>query len=155
MEGPGSVNNCEGVVSEAGAQVGFTEASDENAALRLCYQFGSDNYKLYKDFILYVAAVSSINVLEGDSAVAVVNVQNASFFMELGLANQPSTTKLNSSAKQMFKSQKTVKVLYPHCCQGTRMLSFLVRILSLSYFKESDRHFQWFYVTSLGPKLMY
>jgi hypothetical protein len=86
MMGPDSVNACEGVVKMTGARVGFTKASDEDHALKLCYRFGSDNYKLYSDFRLFVAAVSAIRVEFGDSAVAVVDVPKVFTFEGTGVA---------------------------------------------------------------------
>merc|ERR1711871_766508 len=86
MTGPDSLNGCEGIVKTTGSNVGFTKASDEDNALKLCYKFGSDNYKLYNDFRLFVAAVSSIRVEVGDSAVAVVNVPKVFTFVGTGVA---------------------------------------------------------------------
>ena len=141
MEGPGSVNNCEGVVSEAGAQVGFTEASDENAALRLCYRFGSDNYKLYKDFILYVAAVSSINVLEGDSAVAVVNVQKRFIFRGTGVGKSAVNDKAKFVSQADVQKSEDCEGAVSPLLPGYENVELSGTYIEPVYFKESDRHF--------------
>ena len=100
----------------------FLEASDENAALRLCYRFGSDNYKLYKDFILYVAAVSSINVLEGVRP-AVVTCKNA-IFRGTGVGKSTVNDKAKFVSQADVQEVKDCEGAVSPLLQGTRMLSF-------------------------------
>jgi len=142
MEGPDSINNCEGSVKESGSRVGFTVASDEDKALRLCYRFGTDNYKLYKDFTLFVAAVSEILVEHGDSAVAVVNVRKRFVFKGTGVAKSVVKDKAKFvSQADVQKSEDCAAAPSPLVPGHDDLQVSSGKYIEPVYSKESPRHF--------------
>merc|ERR1711871_1296350 len=131
-----------GIVKESGSSVGFTEASDEDDPLRLCYRFGTDNYKLYKDFTLLVAAVSAVVVENGDPAVAVVNVRKRFSFKGTGV----SKSVVKDKAK--FVSQADVQTSSDCMTAPSPLVPGYDNIevskdkhIDPMFSRESDRHF--------------
>ena len=97
--GQGSTNAHDGFIgtytASAGTVITFQTSSD-SGALKLCYKFGTEVYKLYTGFTLSVASVERIDSNVGDSGVAVVGVSKVLTFIGTAISQ-------NSNAPDMFK----------------------------------------------------